>query len=96
MRSLRKLEKQLETLGFRAEKGILYMTLDDGSHIKINCGSPHGIIKLTFSAVKNEDFPYREYVKHAVSGVPHQGAFVMIWRAIIESIERIKTEKAGL
>lgn len=95
MRSLRELEKQLETLESQAESGMLYMTLDDGRHIKINCGCPDGMINLMSSAIKNEDFPYRKYIKHAVSGVPDQGAFVMTCRAIIESIERIEAEKAG-
>ena len=37
MRSLRELEKQLETLESQAESGMLYMILDDGRHININC-----------------------------------------------------------
>ena len=96
MRSLRELEKQLEALESRAESSMLYMTLDDGRQIKINCGSPDGMLKLLSSSIKNEDFPYRKYIEHAVSGVPEQGAFVMTCRAILKSIERIAAEKAGL
>lgn len=96
MKSLRELDKQLNALESQAESGMLYMTLDDGRRIKINCGSPDGMIKLLSSAIKNEDFPYRKYIEHAVSGVPGQGAIVMTCRAIMESIERIEAEKAGL
>jgi hypothetical protein len=96
VKSLRELEKQLETLESKAESGALYMTLDDGRHIKINCGSPDGVLNLLSSSIKNEDFPYRTYIEHAVSGVPEQGAFVMTCKAILESIERIEAEKAGV
>ena len=96
MKSLRELDKQLETLESQAELGMLYMTLDDGRHVKINCGDQDGMIRLMKNSIENKDFPYRKCIKHAVAGIPDQGMFVLTCRAIIESMERIEAEKAGL
>ena len=96
MKSVRELEKQLENIESQAEKGMLYMTLDDGRHIKINCGDQDGIINLMKNSIENKDFPYRKCIKHAVAGIPDQGMFVLTCKAIIESMERIERDKAGL
>ena len=94
MRTLKELEKQLETLEAETDKGALRMTLDDGRNIKINCGDQDGILKFLGSAIKNEDNPYKKYVMQAVSGHPEEGQIVMICKAIWESHARIAAEKA--
>ena len=96
MKSLREMEKQLDTLEAASDKGALYMTLDDGRHIKLVCGSQDEMLNVLTSSIKNEDFPFREYIKHAVAGVPSQGALVMTCRAIIESFEMNAAAKEGL
>lgn len=44
------------------------------------------------SAIMNKNFPYRKYIKHAVSGVSDQDVFVMTRSAIIYSIGRIEAD----
>jgi len=93
MRSLRELERQLEVLESQSGSNMLYMTLDDGRNIKINCGSPDGMINLISKVPQNKEHPYRKYFEHAVKGHPDQGQMVLLCKALIESFERIEAEK---
>lgn len=95
MKSLRELEKQLETLESETDKGSLRFTLEDGRHVKINLGDPDGTILLIKSAVKNENNPYKKYIMQATEGHPDEGQIVMLCKAIWESHARIAAEEAG-
>jgi len=96
MKTLRELERELETLEDETTKGTLRMTLDDGRNIKINLGDQDGILRFLGSAIKNEDHPYKKYVMRAVEGHPEEGQFVMLCKAIWEAHSRIAAEKAGV
>ena len=95
MKSLRELERQLETLEAATDKGALFLTLEDGRNIKINCGDPDGVIRVLSAAIRNDDHPYKKYIMHAVRGIPEQGQIVMTCKALWNSHSRIAAEKAG-
>lgn len=95
MRSLRKLERNLETLESQASKHALHFTLEDGQNVQLNFKSYDDSIGILSSAIKNENHPYKKYVMQAVKGHPEEGQFVMTCKAIWESHSRIKAERAG-
>lgn len=94
MRSLRELEKNLETLESHASKHALHFTLDDGQNIQLNFKSYDDTLGIMTSAIKNEDHPYKKYVMRAVKGHPSEGQMVLTCKAIWESHSRIAAEKA--
>lgn len=95
MKSLRKLERQLEALEAEITKHALHITLEDGRNIQINFREPDGIIGVLGFAARNEDHPYKKYIMRAIKGHPDEGQMIMVCKALWESHARIAAEKAA-
>lgn len=96
MKSLRELERNLETLESAVSAHALHVTLEDGRNLQLNFKSADASLMLLVSAIKNEDHPYKPYIMNAVKGGPNEGQFALTCKAIWESHIRIAAEKAGV
>lgn len=92
MKTFQQLENQLKELEAKSDNEMLYITLDDGRNIKINCGSQDGLINLMRGMMTNKQHPYRKYFKHAVKGHPEQGSIVLACKSIINSIDLLEAD----
>ncbi|HEY3361810.1 MAG TPA: hypothetical protein VGK06_08310 [Methanosarcina sp.] len=96
MKSLRELERDLETLESQVSKHSLHVTLEDGRNLQLNFKSADASLMLLVSAIENGDHPYKPYIMQTVKGGPNEGQFALICKAIWESHARIAVEKAGI
>jgi len=96
MKSLRELERNLETLESAVSAHALHVTLEDGRNLQLNFKSADDSIMLLCSAIKNEDHPYKKYIMQAVKGGQDEGQIALTCKAIWRSHELIAAEKAGV